>query len=1190
MGTDRPTVPIRRASAPELRRGTTDTRSRSTSEDQSRDRADSTASRRTSQQFIDSVDDLDDRPIRFNPPPDRLPRGDDRYTPDVEVENATRQYNITAINEALRDLTDQGATPKDLLDYLHDSAEMSRQYASDYLKTYWNTDPLSQRSVSRQTTTSDNSSTQPTRSRLQRQKGEKRLVSPPKNVEIEAPPKPQIDLNKLTNPSVRREAAKLAARVDKFQTGLEIAQIGGYKVLSGMSVEDTLQKIFELADANGDAKLLRQLSDATSFKGKLSLFQPTSEGGRAVTRLVQLYNAIAGDGSYLTVKSNITNLATDATALRQMARDVNVLRGLDNAQYVDANRLLRTVAGVPAQPISETNREWYLEQATLMKVYRELSNTNPALQKKLALTMLQSYAKAAPLGATKAEEIGAQASPLWNNPAFYHRSATENPLLLTVLEAYCNNMQVAMGSAHLIDNSTFREVVAREYTLEGVDTQIGSILEYEKALQTLFQKAASGTLPPHSIVLDITDLFKIAKLDPKGIVGMRDSLETTFLDEAEKFLKAHPGVDQTQFADLMRKLQIGAVTQHQGMDVLLTPPFLFRSLESSGGKVLGASALQDQLLREASTLPKDVKVDQERTPNTHMWFFNAIEHSMIHSGYRLDPIQARKAWLEVADPTAILGKYGIQMTELATSDKPTPKVFTSFADLIQHPTFDQFEKLANDPTAPPYLKALPQATTKLLRGLLDYNKGTGGVDKAMADQGLDEVLQTSYFRILNAMASAVQNRNNLVGFMNQIEVLQQQVATLVSLLDPHGNDDFGDSLRSRLTDPNGPNDRSVIPPGLDEPSVQLKPSAMHCLASILSSVEALKGGNDLNVCVVKDHYYESAGAISTAKTYSVSQFDGDAIRDTDGTGLKPLDPNSIKGKKPLDLYVCDFHHNISTTRNHYQIENLQHHVDELYRNNLVADKFTVAIDCTIDFVNSEDVQAFLEHNQDRIESGQLNVVLFRSAQKFDMFGMDNYYGGFTVSINDRATFADFNDRMETPEDQLKGTSLQGLTHIGMYASEDTDTYRKALMANTKRFYDALPADLIWSEDSTSAMQIAKTDDPNAVFLDIKFPGNPQASDAFMARLKQFAKEEKLPLTGRASFGFATTNLNLIHGEKTRLTPGLEGPDIQDRYITFMKAVHKVANAAAAEGKQKNLDGASLNQFIAEKIQKMTIEK
>ena len=1056
-----------------------------------------------------------------------------------------------------------------------------------------------------------NSETGASPRQLKRQDAERRIVTPPKNVEIDAPLKPRIDLTKLTNPSVRREAAKLAARVDKFQEGLNIAQSGGFKVFTGMSVEAELQKIFELADANGDAKLLRQLSDATAFKGKLSLFQPTTKASRAIVRLTQLFNAVQGDGSHAKVQTNIaasqtvpaaapavdgshakvqTNiaaLASDATTLRQMARDANLLQSLDKTQYVDENRLLRTVGNTPARPIGAINREWYVEQASLMKAYRELTGKDPALQKKLALTMLQSYAKAAPLGAAKAEEIGAQASPLLNSPGFYHRSATENPLLITVLEAYCNDMKIPMGSAHLIDNTTFREVLAREYALEGVNTQIGGILDYQKTLKTLFQQAADGTFPKNSVVLDITGLFKFGNLTPKDMAGMRDSLETTFLDEAEKFLNTHPGVDQDKFADLMRKLQIGAVTRHQDVDVLLTPPFLFRTLELSAGKILGASPLQDKLLRAASTLPTDVVIDPERTPNANMWFFNAIEHSMIQTGYRLDPIQARKAWLEVADPTAILNKYGIQMTELATSDKPTPKVFKNFDDFTKHPVYDRFQKLSELPNVPPYLKTLPQATAKMLTGLKNYNKTTGGVDKAMRDQGLDEVLQTSYFRMLNAMTSAVQNRTDLIRFMNEIEVLQQQMATLLSLLEPYNASAFGDSIRNQLTNPAGPNNKPVIPPGLDKPSVQLKPSAMHCLASILSSVEAQKQGKNLNVCVVKDHYYESAGAITTSGTYSVSQFDGDAVRNPDGRP-KSLDKDSITGKKPLDLYVCDFHHNISIDRTHYQIENLQHHVDELYRNNLVADKFTVAIDCTIDFVNSKDVQAFLEGNKDRIASGKLNVVLFRSAQKFDMFGMDNYYGGFTVNINDHRSFANFNTRMDAPEDQLKGPSLQGLSHIGVHAMSETDTYREALMTNTKRFYNALPPGLIWSEGSTSAMQVSQTDDPNAVFLDIKFLDNPAASDAFMGRLKKFASDGELPLTGRASFGFATTNLNLIHGEKTRLTPGLEGPEIQDRYIDFFKAVHKTTNGAVKTGTEKGLTGDDLKKFVANQITNMVV--
>jgi hypothetical protein len=997
-------------------------------------------------------------------------------------------------------------------------------------------------------------------------------TSPIKNVEIEAPPKPRIDLTKLKNPIVRREAAKLTARVDKFQLGLDLGHLAGVKILSGMSVEEQLQKIFELADANGDAKLLRQLSDATSFKGKLSPSQPTTEAGRAVARIVQLFNATEGNGSYQTVKDNINSLATDAIALRQMARDINVLQGLDNAQYVDPNRLLRTVGGTPAQQINETAREWHIEQASLMKAYRELAGKDATLQKKLALTMLQSFAKAAPLGAAKAEELGAQVSPLLSEQAIYHRSATKNPLLETVLVAFCQDMGLPMGSAHLVNNATFREVIAREYAMAGVNTQISSQSDFEKALQDLFSKATRGEFPTNKVVLDITDLFKQANLEPKQINQMVRQLEKTFLDKAEKFLNTHPGVDRDKFDRMMMNLQIGAMASHKGVDVLLTPPFLLQGADA------GESALQSELL-------KTVKL--KGLPGRAQFYID-IEHSMIHSGYRLDPIQARKAWLEVADPSAILGKYGIQITELATADKPTPKVFASFKDFTDHASFKRFEAIANSKDAPPYLKTLPKATANMLRGLADYNKTKGGVDKAMRDQGLDEVLQTSYFRMLNAMATAVQQQDDLVGFLNQVEVIQQQMATLLSLLEPYGANAFGDSIRAKLTAPTGPGNKPVIPSGLDKPGVQLKPSAMHCLASILSSVEALKKSNNLNVCVVKDHYYESAGAVTTSGTYSVSQFDGDSVRGPDGVSTKPLDPASIQGKKPLDVYVCDFHHNISLDRNHYQIENLQHHVDELYRNKLVADKFTVAIDCTIDFVTSKDVQAFLEHNKDRIAAGKLNVVLFRSAQKFDMLGMDNYYGGFSVNINNHTAFTDFNTRMEAPEDQLKGASLQGLSHIGVSASEDTDEYRNALMASTKRFYDALPPGLIWSPGSTSAMQVARTDDPNAVFLDIKFPGNDKASEAFMNRLKAFALEEGLPLTGRASFGFATTNLNLIHGEQTRLTPGLEGPEIQDRYIDFFAAVYKCANDAVKTATQQGLQGAALNTFVAKQIKDMTL--
>ncbi|MBD1849107.1 hypothetical protein [Leptolyngbya sp. FACHB-711] len=1010
------------------------------------------------------------------------------------------------------------------------------------------------------------------------------------------PAKPSINTTKLKNPNVRREAEKLAGRVDKFRGGiLQLVALGGDRALARVNLEAELQKIIDLADANGDVQMLKDFSDATSFKGKLSPFEPTTESGRSLVRMLQLFKAVAGDGSYNTVRTNIGRLKTDASDLRQMARDTNLLQGsenaqfLDHTQYVDVSRLLRTADSTTARQIKEITREWYLEQASLMKAYRDLNGKDAAVQKKLALTMLQGFGKVAPLGPQKAEELGAQVSPVLNEQALYYRSGKLifNPLLNTVQQAYCSAMGLDENAAHLIDNSTFREVLAREYGMEGVNTKITSQADFSKALQDLFSNAQRGGLLTNNVVLDITDLFHQEATQPKEINKMNDDLEKAFFAEVAKFLATHPDMDKKVFASIMERLQIGAMTRYKGVDVLLTPYFLIRTPRDSD------TPLQKELLQAVR--------DNVGLRSLSGEFFDSIQHSMSHSGYLLDPIQARKAWLEVEDPSTVLKKRGLQLTELATSDKPTPKVFSSFKDFTKHKTFQQFETLANTVNAPPYLKTLPTATVNLLRGLAAYNLDKGGIDKAMQDQELDEVLQTSYYRMLNAMASAVDSQAFLktsanrptstqiseayINFLNQVEVIQQQIATLLSLVEPYSTDAFGDSIRARLTNPSDP----IIPTNLDKPGVQLKPSAMHCLASILSSVEALKKSNELNVCVVKDHYYESAGAVTASGTYSVSKFDGDTVRGSDGISTVPLDPSTIQGKKPLDLYVCDFHHNISLGRNHYQIENLQHHVDELYRNNLVADKFTVAIDCTIDFVNSKDVQAFLEHNKDRIASGKLNVVLFRSAQKFDMLGMDNYYGGFTVNINSHKAFADFNQRMETPEDQLKGTSLQGLSHIGVHASQDTDEYRKAIMDNTKRFYNALTPGMVWSPGTTSVMQVAKTDDPNAVFLDIKFPGNTDAEDAFVDKLKEFATQEKLPLTGRASFGFATSNLNQIRGEKIRLTPGLEGSEIQDRYIAFFNAVYQRANDAAARGTQQGLQGDALKQFIAGEIKNMPLK-
>jgi hypothetical protein len=1033
--------------------------------------------------------------------------------------------------------------------------------------------------------------------------------------------KQNIDVSGLKNLQVRNAAAMLATRLEKIQSGVSQGQVQGLKELGSIQVKDRMETLFKLADQNNDPDMLNTLLEAISFEGKKSPFDMTSADDRARVRAAQLFKALEGDGSYAQLKQNIANLSHDAKTLRTMASDPSLLQLLDKRKYADANKLLVAVEGSDYKVASQ-HREWYLDQAVLMEAYRSLEGKGKdaaATQKQLALIMLHSFGKAAPLGEV---EFEMQSTPFYNTPSQYYRSTAGN----TLVQRFCEDLAAKIGvpqmEIHLLDNQRFKEILARAYPLAGVKTRVASQQEFEASLDEVFAQFAQaqnkGTpFPPltmevshierpQPIIFDVTGIYEGRKLTPKELRDqMKSDLEKVFLDKAEAFLStqseigghsetheltiASSMVDAENFAKafaekVMRNVRIGAFTREGGVDMLITPQFL------GGTKGTTASSEKRQKLlddaKPAGPLPATTVLAQ------------SIKQTIVETGYRPDMIRLKELWLDLKTPGEILAKNNIpiQITQLATSSKPAPKVVESFKKFVEQPLYKDFAALENDPQAKPFLKVLPGATIDLLNGLTKYKPNDGGIDKAFADKNLTEVLQTSYFRIANAMQSAIHRKDDLIPVCNAIETINQELAMILEVVQPNARNSFSDSIRAAMTasvagagehiNRVGRKGEPTIPPGLNPALVHLKPSSMHCLASVASSVEALTGRNDLNVCILRDNYYEGVGALSNSKTYKLSILNGDKLGSKDHR--LPLDPKDLAGKVPLDLYVCDFHHNISIDRTHYRVEDLQHQVDELFRNKLVGPKFTVALDCTIDYINSPDVQSFLKHNEQRIADGDLNVVLYRSAQKFDMFGLDNYYGGFSVTLNKNSDYTSFNKRMDADDDQLEGLARQGLSHVAVNAAPRMDQYRKALMDSTKRIYDALPKECLYSPTSTSPIQISTTDDPNAVFLDIKFPGNPKAFGEFNTKIKEFVRQNKLPMTERASFGFVTTNYNFIAGSKCRLTPGLEGPEIQQKYVDFFKAVTKCVNDAAIRGAQQGLEHEDLNKYIAAQLSKMPV--
>lgn len=108
-------------------------------------------------------------------------------------------------------------------------------------------------------------------------------------------------------------------------------------------------------------------------------------------------------------------------------------------------------------------------------------------------------------------------------------------------------------------------------------------------------------------------------------------------------------------------------------------------------------------------------------------------------------------------------------------------------------------------------------------------------------------------------------------------------------------------------------------------------------------------------------------------------------------------------KHSIDLFMCEFHHNISLERTEYHKEDITKQILAMHKNDLLSKKCTVLIDATIDLEQSSDMQEIFSNPEIKklIADGELNVVFMRTAQKFDMLGLDNYYGGITVFVDQR---------------------------------------------------------------------------------------------------------------------------------------------------------------------------------------------
>lgn len=850
--------------------------------------------------------------------------------------------------------------------------------------------------------------------------------------------------------------------------------------------------------------------------------------------------------------------------------------------YLGPNRLLQG----NASKIDPKHQEWYLHQAILLS---ELDN--PLLEKRtkdqIALAILNGYSKAVPIDPEQANQYNINVTVLETSE--YHR-LMQNPLLNDAQRDFEKDMGLKNSNELLLVHShLFKDVIKRDFPAFDFNLNVKNKLEFGNLIEQLIDSAIQNLPFDSKLVVDISKfLLPTGKIHPKDIEKLALELEDVFWKLVEQQInnvlqdnKRVINIDDliliwTNIEKLRDQLQVIAFSTHKKQSVLLIPLFLnIKSRMPTRNDLLKLCKYRPLIKIDLSLFfPKNMS---EQTK--HDIFIQKFNEIIGETGYRTSPDQTKKAWLRVKDLKTIMKDKNLPLTQLATKGKISdiPQIFKSYSDLLKNSAMEAFKEITNSQL--PFLRIMTKATVNLLNGLNDLK-----IDEAFSNKKLSNLLQIFYFRLINAIKDASLRKEDEPDFdkqpkfYNHLETIHQIIQDILTIVRPYKPSDFDEIIRKKITGEKNP----VIPPHLNFQS-NLMLSGMHCVTSVFAAAEKQKGTNKLNVVALKDSYYESGDMVEHAKTHEVSFIDGDKFKEK-----KFNEVFDAPVPVPIDIFFCEFHHNLSHNKVKYQTEDVLGQIKYLYKNNLVAEKFTLVLDTTIDLERSEDVRNFLADTyiQMLIKSGKLNVVLLRSAQKFDMFGMANFYGGVSTSINNQKSFHIFNERMNIKEDQLSGVSYQGMCHLLKYGSTVQDEYRKVVMENTQRLYKQLPKTTLKAPKNKNPMQIAQIDDQRSVFLAIEFDKEFfRTAKAFNNRINRLAIEENIPLTTRNGFGFPNTNMTIIDNF-IRFTPGLEDKEIMDIYATFFKKVQNIIEKSIDDF--PNISSENLDALINLKIQTLSI--
>lgn len=411
---------------------------------------------------------------------------------------------------------------------------------------------------------------------------------------------------------------------------------------------------------------------------------------------------------------------------------------------------------------------------------------------------------------------------------------------------------------------------------------------------------------------------------------------------------------------------------------------------------------------------------------------------------------------------------------------------------------------------------LAKATAEMMKTLLN-NISDEDWDEKQKDPIIRELTQNAVYRTAQHLAAGINNASDFRQFSQAIDRTHAELTTLLVLYSPFKISSFETKYREFI--------QPLFPKSMKPTQVGVARSAMNVFAGVNAAV--IQNNHDpVRICGAHSYYEESilvGGSLTLEEALE--------------------DPQIEK----VDMYVAEFYHNIDIDPKHtnYQKGTVIQDIKSIFGKKPQTDSLTVAIDATIDLANSEDIKELLKEFEAEIKDGKLNIVVFRSGQKFDMMGLDNYYGSPFYMVNNGDEKWDEFNKIKTDEVfQTDELSQQFFSWMAETGPDIVDQYKKQIFDNTRNILEMVPDQL----KPIEGREVCICNFEKGVktpFIDIKINLEGQRKEelhrwAQHRFMQLFTSEDKLVYV-RGSFGFPCPNITWID-PKMRINPGIDPSD------------------------------------------------